>query len=112
MIASSKTDCSDTVNHTVYVIDNTTGINSHQNSKLSLLTTGTDKYTLAFNLINAANVDVNLYTISGQSVYTNQLSGIKTTAVNLDLTNLPIGLYMLKIDLQEQGIKTFKLLKQ
>jgi hypothetical protein len=112
MVATSSTTCTDTASHTVYVLNTTSGISFLQNAGLKLLNNGMDAYVLQFNLAVSSNVFIDLYNINGQSVYTNQLHNIRTASVNFDIMDLPTGLYLLKVDMPEQGIKTFKLLKQ
>ena len=111
LVAESNTACSDTTTHTIYVINTSTGINSQQNSNLSLLNNGADTYMLQFNLADAADVDIHLYNISGQSVYSDRLSHISTHTVGINLSELAPGLYLLKVDMKEKESRTFRLIK-
>jgi autotransporter-associated beta strand protein len=112
LIASSSTACNDTASHTIYVINETTGISSITNSNVMLLNKDLGQYTVQFNLTDPTDISINLYNINGQSIYLENLSNVSRTSANINLSDLASGIYLLKVDIKEQGTKTFKLIKQ
>jgi len=73
----------------------------------------TDALTLNIRLVSAANVSADIYSFTGQKVFSESLSlNSGANTVNLDMSRLSPGFYMLKI-LSAEGIKIVqKIIKQ
>ncbi|WP_170110315.1 T9SS type A sorting domain-containing protein [Flavilitoribacter nigricans] len=70
-----------------------------------------DFYRINLDLENSSAVQLQLMSISGQIVMQREYAAIQQDRIDLDVSDLPAGAYLVKIR-TEEGVKTLKLTKQ
>jgi hypothetical protein len=70
-----------------------------------------DWYRIDLELENPSPVQLQLMSITGQSVLQREYTNLQRDRIDLDVTDLPAGVYMVKVR-TEEGVKTLKMTKQ
>ena len=106
LIGISPTGCMDSISKYIHVIDFATSLKNDISQSIKLLNVGDNNYIINFNNHILNEIDVHLYNMKGQTIFTEHSNNLKeNNNVFLNYNKINTGIYI--VDITHKNINLF-----